>query len=1004
VDQNFADATLQLELPECSTLIRIDLPTDNLDVEWAGASGEVLEKEKVVGKTRAIVRGRGAGKLTWRNRSNSFGIQAIEVDNLTRLTVPADDKPLRLTTRLKFSTEDRNSRRDFTIRLPPNARWTPAKNGSLNSNWSLQRLDESESTNEVATKKATSLEGSKAVEQLKLQFANTVNAINEDVVLDWTWTIPNPDNGQLSISAIQIDEVQRHDARLVIVVPASKRFTWIPHPDFELSAQTPSTNNPGEVEYEFWCVQQNATLSSFIGTKETQARWRPDYRIRFARNEIELEGVISFNSDHRSLAGLEIYGGEWRLSALVDDKTGQAIPFESIDLHSIRIPSNSDWIRESPIGDFTSTGAPIVMHFSAVQPFPKGERVSLQLPKVKLPFGQKPEPKRGEGIVVVETEDWQIAYDDVQTPGLIKTSEIPNNLREHLIRTSNSETVSYRFQSVGQEPKWIGKLRRSPQTVSLTTDTHIEVAQDHWKIKTDWSIDILGSPIDRLPIRVPSAWLEIDESTGSSILSDSVAILNGTTRLNARVLSEKDGDWSTLEIEGTQNNWPKSFKLTLSTQQASNFPDLKNSGERSRSLTIPLPKLGLATGMLSYAQSVSLSVGPGIVCEVKQKDLMPLLCTSDDRKIPIEISLAQDEVTFGIMELEGARESAIDLERVWLQTIVNRTERRERCVMRLKSNRATVRIALPPSWNPNDTRILLNGKKAVVQPDSTGNAVWLKLSERDEVNRKPLTVQTTVKDDAVLEFFHWSESNATWRTVVGASIPQIDGFDRPVPFDWQVVTSADDCLFSRSHNVLPERRWSWMNLGWTHSFSNIQKIFEDELQASPQLALPEYSNHYLFKSVADFNASRDQWTKSICLVPRYTLWLPVAFGALILTALWPRIGVLQHPWLMLVVAVSLGILSMWAPDMTIVLLKSAMASLFVIFAVKSLQWGLKQRGYRRSVFAGRVAPTTSRPIPQPAVDESKRGKSRSNLAGDVLISSTTHTMQSVPAPAPTETD
>ncbi len=134
------------------------------------------------------------------------------------------------------------------------------------------------------------------------------------------------DSGQFAIAGIQVDEVQRHDAKFTISVPDSKRFAWLPQPDFELTAQSPSSSNPSDIEYEFRSSKQNASLISTIGTKENQSRWRPDYYVRFSRNEIELEGVVSFNSDHRALAGLEIVGGDWNISSLIDDKTSQIIP------------------------------------------------------------------------------------------------------------------------------------------------------------------------------------------------------------------------------------------------------------------------------------------------------------------------------------------------------------------------------------------------------------------------------------------------------------------------------------------------------------------------------------------------------------------------------------------------------------------------------------------------------------------------------------------------------
>jgi hypothetical protein len=380
VDTTFSESSLRLSLPECSTLIKIDLPSAELDVEWIGSSGEVLEKEKNSGNTRAIVRGRGAGKLVWREHANVSGLNTYELDSYTRLGILANDSTIRATTRMRFSSTDRNGPREFTLRLPSQAKWVPGTMLVSNANWSLQQPEQPENgykTSETIDKKRENASATRTGEVLKLQFANSGTGFNEDVEVEWIVKLPNVDSGQFAISGIQVDEVQRHDAKLTISVPDAKRFAWLPQPDFELTAQSPSTSNPSEIEYEFRCSKQNAILTGFIGTKENQSRWRPDYRVRFSRSEIELEGVISFNSDHRALAGLEIVGGEWNIGSLIDDKTSQVVPTEFVDARTIRIPSDSDWILESPVSDLKVAGAPIVLRFSAVQPYPKASKTEI---------------------------------------------------------------------------------------------------------------------------------------------------------------------------------------------------------------------------------------------------------------------------------------------------------------------------------------------------------------------------------------------------------------------------------------------------------------------------------------------------------------------------------------------------------------------------------------------------------------------------------------------------
>ncbi len=185
VDTNFSESSLRLSLPECSTLIKIDLPRDDIDVEWSGSSGEVLEKEKESGNTRAIVHGRGAGKLVWRDRANVGGLHSFELDSYTRLAIMADDSAIRASTRLRFSSSDRSGPREFTIRLPAQATWVTGTSLASSENWSLRRIESHDKTLGLPGKKPEVESVNQTGEVLKLQFANTGIGFNEDVELEW---------------------------------------------------------------------------------------------------------------------------------------------------------------------------------------------------------------------------------------------------------------------------------------------------------------------------------------------------------------------------------------------------------------------------------------------------------------------------------------------------------------------------------------------------------------------------------------------------------------------------------------------------------------------------------------------------------------------------------------------------------------------------------------------------------------------------------------------------
>ncbi|MFN9917711.1 MAG: hypothetical protein ACK53L_34310, partial [Pirellulaceae bacterium] len=107
------------------------------------------------------------------------------------------------------------------------------------------------------------------------------------------------------------------------------------------------------------------------------------------------------------------------------------------------------------------------------------------------------------------------------------------------------------------------------------------------------------------------------------------------------------------------------------------------SGEQT--LPIPLVKLGLKPAVLLYAEESTLNVGDGVLCRVDMAGLPPRFYGPADGAARVPLDEAQLELKLGVAAVVSATARQADVERLWIQTVINKQERRDRYVARLST-------------------------------------------------------------------------------------------------------------------------------------------------------------------------------------------------------------------------------------------------------------------------------------------------------------------------------
>jgi hypothetical protein len=287
--------------------------------------------------------------------------------------------------------------------------------------------------------------------------------------------------------------------------------------------------------------------------------------------------------------------------------------------------------------------------------------------------------------------------------------------------------------------------------------------------------------------------------------------------------------------------------------------------------------------------------------------------------------------------------ASIDVESVWLQSILNAVEQRERFVVRFKTRANSISIKFP-SVRVGESKFLVNGRKALAVPNpNDGSRFDIPLIQS---LKKPEEPKESVY---VLEVFTWPLNKPQWIKSLDAAPPSILNSSSHSPLIWQILVPATEHLIGRSSSLAPGYRWQWNDLWLGRKSDWTQAQIEQHMGATMQPLVSQQTNQYVLISL-DHHTQMKVW-----MAPRYLIWGPVALCVLLCTLFVTESRWIARPWLavsLLLVGVAF---SQWAWDLTIAISQCFVVAMGIAILYASLKWMVDRRSRRRSVFSSRPA-------------------------------------------------
>ncbi|HUP78951.1 MAG TPA: hypothetical protein VM260_10380, partial [Pirellula sp.] len=327
--------------------------------------------------------------------------------------------------------------------------------------------------------------------------------------------------------------------------------------------------------------------------------------------------------------------------------------------------------------------------------------------------------------------------------------------------------------------------------------------------------------------------------------------------------------------------------------------------------------------------------------------------------IPFDRTLSEPRLFGGLSLKSDVNEKDYDIESVWLQTIVNAVEQRDRIVFRFKTSANSVSLSLPNGRIANGD-FLINGRKAIPNRNPADvNSVDLPLDTSE-----PIAIGVPEKA-YVLEVFLWTSNKTQWLKTLQAELPSIVNCKTRSPLVWQIVVPTTVHLIGNTSTLSPGYHWKWQDLWFERKSDWTQDLIGEKMGATSLPFVSQQTNEYVFFSL-DHTVGMRVWT-----APRYVLWAPVALFVLISSYFVLEFNWIRKPSIGIVFLISSVAFSQWAWDLSIALVQCFVAAIGIAILYSALKWVVDRRSRRRSVFAARPS--------SPLVPHAARSPSHSGL-------------------------
>lgn len=310
--------------------------------------------------------------------------------------------------------------------------------------------------------------------------------------------------------------------------------------------------------------------------------------------------------------------------------------------------------------------------------------------------------------------------------------------------------------------------------------------------------------------------------------------------------------------------------------------------------------------------------------------------TNDDRGLALFVAQRPEQyLPLLFQTVNRTPQTAVVVERVWLQTWMSHDRRQDRAAFRFRTADPQVTVELAPQ-TPAEMEVLLDGKLADVASRDTGRIV-VNL-HAPAAPRGPTSTDTPSLH--TLELRYRVPIQAALAATHTLTPPQLVGTSTLAEMYWQVVLPSDRHVVRSPTRLASADRWQWQGMYFGRDAGLPQPELEQWVGAAPQLGPSAAENSYLYSGIAPLA------TIELVTAPRWLIVLVASGGVLALALAGIYLPVLRRPWLLFFAALAVVGLAFVFPTAALLLAQASLlgvalaglAALLARLVARPVQW------------------------------------------------------------------
>lgn len=875
---------LDLSVPNRSTTVRLSVSSPEAEGRINEESNSTLTTTRTKDNhTEFVIEGSGGiVQLIWRDVKEPPPVLQADGNVLVKLAGRSFDVEAQLRVRSYGPPIE-----SFSVRLPPGVLLTSSplshngfqvsaqigKNGQLVN---VRRLD-GKTSNPI---------------EVRLKAASIATA--------------NSQAGSVDLSGFEVIGAQIQRGTIDFLLEDDWSVDWKSDANLR-RVEVPEALRPQQVIARFEYDRQPFSLRAVIGKGESRVNVEPTYVVTVEPFQLKLDGSLRYRVSGPRAEKLVVDTGGWTIDRIApaellngqwnSDKGVIEIPLSStatgrgefelqISGHQTTNPPGLSW--SIPFGN---SGIPALLAWEpaicepwirhlATDVIPRD--MSFSLPR---PIASAATPGL---VIIVPADNVELTPQPERSRGLV-ADMAPPQLK---LPVRQQPPLVYREDVVGQSSLFAGVLKMRRQTVAIAVENRVRVQEQEVQVEQRMNFQIAYEPAHRLAFDVPRT---LHESGKLEVLFEGTAV--SVNPVESDDAEEPDRRLVEIELQDKRiGQCEVLFRYHI--------PRVLSSVSSASAFTAALVRPRQTESIRVASSSLRLSSAGSLRVSLVDDQLRPLEDETNGITIGNELLFQLEQVPASISiaalatEATGRRTTVID--RVWVQSLLTNSERRDRACFRLSTNESHLTFILPYGAGSEDINpeVVLNGQRTDRFVLTNGRELRIGLPET--LGRHELTV----------ELWYWFTAQPAAFGRLYLKAPQLSGASHADRAYWELRLPANEHLVWTSGNLISENSWHWGGYFLTRTPHRTQHELEQWVQASHH-GEDRGFNSYVFSSVGTLGSN------TVMTAMRPFAMFVVAGSVFAAGALLLYVPGLRHPLLLFAVGSALATVAVGFPEPTL---------------------------------------------------------------------------------------